>query len=121
MSVLHVAALAVEAGLAAYGGTSILLRGVARACRRKAPINLINGIILPHPGDDRWSRGQSEFCPTIRHPNHHPEYRLGAVVVRDGHGITIAGEPLRETGAEYQAYRKAVERELLERKALESL
>ncbi len=105
--------------LAMYTAAFLLGFFAGRIKLRRGPVNVVRGILLPHPGDERWERCQSAFCPISGHPDHHPAWRIGAVVVAEGCrrvALTIDKSPVKA-----RRYVEAVRVAQLERRALEAI
>jgi hypothetical protein len=82
--------------------------------KRRGPVNVVRGVLLPHPADEHWQKSARLFnCGDYRHELH-VVFQLGAVVVVDGCRVGVEGVILR--GA--KRYGAAVVKAQLERSAL---
>lgn len=82
--------------------------------RRRGPVNVVNGMLLPHPSDERWKVLDVKFnCGDRRHP-YHTVYMLGDVRVIEGCKADIDNVVITDG----RRYREAVVQAQMERKAL---
>jgi hypothetical protein len=82
--------------------------------RRRGPVNIVNGMLLPHPSDERWECIDVSFdCRSELH-RYHTVYRLGDVHVIEDCRVHV--DKVTIPGA--ADYRRAVIRAQVERKAL---
>jgi hypothetical protein len=82
--------------------------------KRRAPVNVVRGILLPHPTDERWHLTDKRYNCGDRDHHYHAVYELEAVRVVEDCGVDVESVPV--PGA--RRYRDAVIRAQLERKAL---
>lgn len=99
-------ALVVAAVLAAF----VAGFGAGKVKWRRGPINVVRGILLPHPSDERWERRDALWC------YHATALKIGEVEVCGEHGVHVARHKVAFAGD----YKRAVIRAQVERKALKA-